>query len=708
MLRKTSSILKLIAVLLVPLLAIGGTAGYFYLSTGSGKDAGVVTVDERKVERETDNASDGKEHTSINVFVNDDDIIKAVDDSGNEVPVYVSEDNGKKTYYAEDSNGNKFVSNGHKEDVPKETVKLEDEKNEEVKQTVENPVTEVGKKPLEVDSPIQEEASNEQVIPTDKETTNDGVIDFSPIVIDPTVPEEHDKNSPAEEVDDIREEEHTVEIIVNDPPASSVIEDGKQDNNESTDDNNVSPVETGIVYEEETETVVPTHDSAPPADKPVIDIIPPVIKAKDITIEFGHEPDFSGISAVDEVDGEVGFNIVGNYDNRKAGAYPLTVIASDSSNNISSVNFVLVVKPHKKYGELSHTIAEIEDTSNKLNEANNHLKDAQANYSQIYLELLDIENKLTSSETKIMQLNESQRSMESALLEAQQKLDSASAAYENAKNQLYDENGVSAEEALNQAYVKLETATESYNQAVENASIQEAAVSDIKTLLSEASSSVELIAQEKENKEKERELLLEIEVELRSRLVQAGAELSTANSAFIEATNAYDKALEKATASEEFNTAKNSLEEAQLMLFNAVQEENNAKNELAAAEDRLAEAEVEKAEQENVVADTYLSLQAATEEYDTAYAEYQNALVNEERAQSDVSAKRTDVYTAQNLLDNAIVERDAAQAAYEAAVKANETLEIRINEAMEAVNAAQDKVDLAQSVIDSGSLGFFK
>ena len=81
--------------------------------------------------------------------------------------------------------------------------------------------------------------------------------------------------------------------------------------------------------------------------------------------EFRTEPDFNGFSAVDDKDGTVNINIVGNYDITKAGIYPMNVTARDKAGNSSRLAFNVIVKAHERQGELDDLNALVADCYEK-------------------------------------------------------------------------------------------------------------------------------------------------------------------------------------------------------------------------------------------------------------------------------------------------------------------------------------------------------
>ena len=79
------------------------------------------------------------------------------------------------------------------------------------------------------------------------------------------------------------------------------------------------------------------------------DVTAPTITYKDkIEITVGDSVDlFKGVSAKDDVDGDVSVTIEGTYDLNKAGTYTLYYVAKDSSKNVTKKEFTLIVKEGK-------------------------------------------------------------------------------------------------------------------------------------------------------------------------------------------------------------------------------------------------------------------------------------------------------------------------------------------------------------------------
>lgn len=176
----------------------------------------------------------------------------------------------------------------------------------------------------------------------------------------------------------------------NNTPSNTVTDDKKEEpSNPSTPSKPSTPTGGDEKKEDDqkpSESPKPS-ETPKPTEKPVVeepkDTTAPVITAEDITIDYAHKANFASITANDETDGLLLVTIAGDYNNRKAGVYPMSAIATDGAGNTSKVEFKVIVNAHPRQGELEEAEGVVDETGKLLSAANEALTAAQAKLDEL-------------------------------------------------------------------------------------------------------------------------------------------------------------------------------------------------------------------------------------------------------------------------------------------------------------------------------------
>ena len=304
----------------------------------------------------------------------------------------------------------------------------------------------------------------------------------------------------------------------------------------------------------------------------------PVITAYDLSVEFGYKADFSDFIANDETDGKLAVSVIGNYDSRKAGVYPMTAIATDKSGNSASVRFNLTVNPHPRQGELDSANIKVDELSEVLANAIKDLNKAEGDLELLETELENLNTLSTNANASLETAKSEKAELETKLANAQANLKNAKANYDTAV-----ERATSSPEFL-EAKETLDKATEEYMLSLSNKVLAEEEVANAQETLEDAQNTLtekeEVLEIKQANKADADQKVLDAN----KAVADAEAVLNDANSDKAEAQREYDAALVA------YNSALNNQTNAEIELADANKALEKAEQNIA-----NARAEVEKA-----------------------------------------------------------------------------------------------------------------
>ena len=336
-----------------------------------------------------------------------------------------------------------------------------------------------------------------------------------------------------------------------------------------------------------------TTTAQKPISKPTVfvkkDRTAPVINASDMIIDYAKDAVFSNITATDETDGVVLVTFVGEYNNRKAGVYPMTAIAKDKAGNTSKVSFNIIVNAHPRQEELDAANAKIDELINKVALSNNALKEAENTLKALEEELSNKKNALNTATNDLNSSKEELASLQEQVDLAKEVLSKAEEAYNDAIEKAMELDGYQdAKELLDAKTDALVLAIEKENEASE--SLEKAQIAHEVALLTKEGAARNV--EQKEAAKAETEKAVE---EAQKALDQARKEADSAK------TNkeAAQKAL--STAHANYNKAVQEKQEAQSALEEAKKLEEGYEARLAEAQKALQEAESKVAEAQAVI-----------------------------------------------------------------------------------------------------------
>lgn len=452
----------------------------------------------------------------------------------------------------------------------------------------------------------------------------------------------------------------------------------------------------------------PVDDEPSTPSTPVVlrDSKAPVITASDITVPYAVKPTFDSITATDDKDGEVKVAIVGDYDVRKAGIYPLSAVAKDAAGNTASVKFSLIVQAHPKQNDLDEANKKVQEALAALNSANGDLEKAQEAYDKakeaydaLVKENGDLKKNLSS-------LEEAKKQAEAVVLSAREKLSKATDTYNKAVAAL--EGADVARQALADAKARLERAESNYEDICKRLVDQKAAYSAAQTKLGETKDTLAGLKSDRQKLVNSRNNAVADVEAAEKALKDAEAVLNAKKKAYDAASAAYDAAYLKATESEEFRKASENVDKANLAIIAAVDNQNKAKQDVANAQEELKKAMSAKTAQDAVVKEK----KSAMDDSAKALEEANKAVVDAQKALADGNADKAEKKA---LLDEAQKKKDAAQQAKDKAQKDyNDAIAVqsdaaeRLKQAKAAVTTATANADAVAAKYNEGSLGFFK
>lgn len=487
---------------------------------------------------------------------------------------------------------------------------------------------------------------------------------------------------------------------------------------QSTDTKKQEPVKTETEKETPKKNVVnyiPTETE----EKPVLvttsipavhrDTVAPSITVTDIVTEFRVMPDFSGFTAIDNIDGNVRVDVVGHYDIKKAGIYPMSAVAMDRDGNTAVVSFNLVVNAHPRQPELDAAIVEMTDLYNKLVAAKQDLNNAQTDLDAVNFLLKSNKDKVQALGARVQSLELEKVSAQDDLATKEQELAAAQTRYDEAVEAASTSQEIrNASDAIKAAVEFIQELTNQKNTKEEELAEARGQLTALTAQHEEAKKAVEQATKTHETETAKYNQLKAISDTDAQNKQEAQNALATALTEYNEAKQAYDEAVTKATDSEEFRTAKRELDEAAEVLENVKQLQAQAQTVANEAAENLNNAITAKQAQDAVVAEKQQAKQAAEQELTSAQREVA-------KAQEALQNAKTDKATAQRNLDNAITAYNAAKTANDnakaelvEAKKAEENADQALENARQAFQQAQQRITAAQEAVKRGAIGFIE
>lgn len=315
----------------------------------------------------------------------------------------------------------------------------------------------------------------------------------------------------------------------------------------------------------------------------------PVITASDITIDFAHKASFDNITASDETDGIVLVTFVGDYNNRKAGVYPMTAIAKDKAGNTSKVAFNVIVNAHPRQGELDEAQGVVDETGKVLANANEALQAAKDKLDSLKAEHDRLEKVQTDAENDLASKKDNLRKLEGELEQANKDLEDAQKAYKDAVEfSTSSPEFKAAKEDLDAKTAALEEALKDETAASETLDEAKSA-HELAVLKKDVTSKV---VEEKEAKKQETEQAV---ADAKAALDQAKEDAANA------VANKEEAAIALQNAEAAYNEAVSARQTAESDLANAKKAEETAAQRLADTQQAVLDAEAKVAEAQAVI-----------------------------------------------------------------------------------------------------------
>ncbi len=439
------------------------------------------------------------------------------------------------------------------------------------------------------------------------------------------------------------------------------------------------------------------------------DTTAPTITITDMTVEHGITPDFSKVTAVDNIDGNVTVSIIGNYNVKKAGVYQLTAIAVDKDGNTARVSFKLVVNAHPDQPKLDAALLEMTDLYNKLIAAKQDLSNAKT-------DLEAVNTLLKSNKEKVQLLGNRVQSLELEKLDAQNNLATKEQELSDAQNRYNaaveaastSQEIRNANDVINSAIELIQELTNQKNTEEEELAESRGQLNILTARYEEAKRALDQATNTLEAETVKYNQLKAISDTDAQNKQEAQDALSTALTEYNDAKRIYDEAVTRASDSEEFRTAKRELDEAAEVLENVKQLQVQAQTVADEAAENLNNAITAKQSQDAKVADKQRAKQVAEQELVNAQREVS-------QAQEALQNSKTNKTTAQRNLDNAIIAynnaktaNDNAKAELENAKEAERNAQQALDNARQAFQQAQERVTTAQNIVSKGAIGLFE